>query len=907
MHSSLPNMAVSPFRSTQVGNSIEVAVSDTGCGIPHDQLDRLFERFHRIEASGRSQEGTGIGLALVKELVRLHKGEISVTSEAGQGTTFLVSFPAGKDHLPQENIVSEISTGITPSENAYSIEALALAAGDQSSHANAVAVSAKQAGDRPTVLITDDNSDMLEYIQRLLSEKFEVVTATDGNKAMLQMLDRKPELVISDVMMPGLDGFGFVAAVRSHAALRSVPIILLSARAGDEAKVEGLKSGADDYLVKPFSAKELLVRVENLIRIIKIRLDTEKQFYQLFLQAPAIINVFKGREHVYEVFHPQNRLIFGEVDFTGQKLVDALPEVESQGIIEMLDRVFHTGVTIAKQEMPVTFINKDGKEERHFFNLTYQPWYDLRGNIQGVINFAVDVTTQVLAQHAIRESEQRLRSIITQAPVPMCIFRGQEFVVETANTQMLAFWGKTQDQVLGKSIFEGLPEIKGQGFEDILLNVYTTGERYAAFERPITLLRNGNLEKAYVNFVYQALRENDGTISGITAVAIEITDQVRARQKIEDAEEKARLAIESADLGTYEIDLATDKMHTSPRFNQIWGVADGVSRAELAERIHESDRQVRQQAHAKAQQTGALDYEARINAGEGTVRWVKIKGKVIYDVNSSPLTLLGVVQDITEQKEFSQQLSLQVDQRTIELQRSNQDLQQFAHVTSHDLKEPVRKIKLFSGRLQTEYASILPEKALGFLGKIQQSTDRMFAMIDGVLLYSSLNARQDQPQPVDLNELLTGIETDLEILINQKEATISSARLPVVEGWPVLLYQLFYNLVNNSLKFSKAQVPPVILVDYSSLPAGGIQLTVADNGIGFDQQYASHIFEPFARLNAKDDYEGTGLGLSLCRKIVERHHGSIKVESAIDAGTTFIITLPLKQPRHSLTDENYAY
>lgn len=886
----------------QRGEHVEVAVSDTGCGIANADLEKLFNRFHRVENSvGRSQEGTGIGLALVKELVFLHKGSIAVESEPGHGTTFTVTIPTGKAHLPASHITALTPSGPLSASNAYAVEALGW--GRHSAVRPAVDVHHRAGAGTSfeyTVLVADDNPDMRDYIERLLSEHFTVLTAEDGEDAFSKAIVHKPDLVVCDIMMPRLDGFGLLGRLRSHPELKAVPVIFLSARAGEEAKVQGLNAGADDYLVKPFSARELFVRVSNHIRINQVRRQTEQQFYQLFLQAPAIINVFKGPEHIYEIFHPQNKQIFGDVDYTGMRLTDALPELVQQGIPAMLDRVYQSGQTIVENEMPVMFTGPHGAKERRYFNLTYQPWFDHRGQIQGVLNFAIDVTVQIEAKKAIEKSERNLRSIITQAPVPMCIFRGSTFVVETANTRMLELWGKTEQDATGKPVLEGIPEISGQGFLELLAHVYSTGIRYSAAERPVLLRRGGELEQVFVNFLYEALRDNEGAITGVMAVAIDVTEQVVARRKIEEAEQKARLAIESAALGTYEVDLLTDHLITSPRFNEIWGIREGYQREQLLAHLHPDDRRIRKEAHQLAAVTGSLAYDARVIWDDQSVHWIRVMGNISHDESGRPVTLLGVIQDISEQKRFSEQLHVQVRERTQQLQRSNEDLQQFAHVASHDLKEPVRKIKLFSGRLQAEYAPLLPEKAESFIQKIQQATDRMFAMIDGVLLYSSLNAEQDMHETVDLNQVIDGIESDLEVVMEQKHALIRRGPLPVIHGSGVLLYQLFYNLINNSLKFSRQDAPPVISVfatqtteSTAEMEQGGnVEIVVSDNGIGFDQQHAGRIFETFTRLNRKDDYEGTGLGLALCKKIVERHHGSIRVESEVQVGTSFFISLP---------------
>jgi signal transduction histidine kinase/FixJ family two-component response regulator len=262
-------------RLKAVNGAAELSVHDTGVGIPKHEMPRLFDRFHRIEGQkSRTYEGSGIGLALVQELVKLHSGSIRVESEFDRGTAFTVAIPFGRAHLPADRIGAERNLG-SPAVRADSFvqEALRWLPDAPSSDDRMLMESSVDAGGnaRNRVLIADDNADMRAYLRTLLALGFDVETVSDGEAALKAMRQQKPDLLIADVMMPRLDGMSLVRAIRADAELRDLPIIMLSARAGEESKVEGLRAGVDDYLAKPFSARELIARVAANLKLARVR------------------------------------------------------------------------------------------------------------------------------------------------------------------------------------------------------------------------------------------------------------------------------------------------------------------------------------------------------------------------------------------------------------------------------------------------------------------------------------------------------------------------------------------------------------------------------------------------------------------------------------------------------------
>lgn len=350
---------------------------------------------------------------------------------------------------------------------------------------------------------------------------------------------------------------------------------------------------------------------------------------------------------------------------------------------------------------------------------------------------------------------------------------------------------------------------------------------------------------------------------------------------------------------------------TTDYFNEKWYEITGASKKNIGQSwmaaIHPADIGYCLQTWNESVNKGTLyqiEYRIR-DAKTNGYRWYLGRALPIVNQEGKIIKWFGTSTDIDDQKRAKEKLEELVADRTEELKRSNDDLQQFAHVASHDLKEPLRKMKTFGLRLKEEYSSCLPEKGKTYLEKIEVSATRMTQMIDSVLNYSVVNATEEPLEKVDLNLLIEGIESDLELLIIQKEAKIIYSGLPTVDAIPALIYQLFYNLINNSLKFARESTPSVINITagicdealVSKMPGlrAGIQywdIKITDNGIGFHQDYAEKMFNVFARLNSREKYEGTGLGLALSRKIVHRHKGEIFAKGQEGRGAEFHVILP---------------
>jgi signal transduction histidine kinase len=409
--------------AAEVG-SVRLEVRDTGTGIAAQDLPRLFERFHRIEgARSRSYEGSGIGLALVQELVNLHGGRVVVTSELGVGSTFEVHVPRGTAHLAPERI----RAGRTSSTTLIGAEAYVREAARWAPHAlDPPASSTHEASER--ILFADDNADMREYVARLLGERWHVETVGDGRAALAAIQRNPPDLVLCDVMMPGLDGFALVQAIRADRALRALPIIVLSARAGEEETAKGLLTGANDYISKPFSARELLVRVATHLAVARAAQEMQareralqENFYRHFMQAPFPVCVLRGPEHVVELANPAILSAWGKTSgVIGRSLLTALPELRGQPFIGYLDQVFSSGVAYEGRAEPALLPSgPQGEIQETYYHFVYAPLRGQRGAVEGVLVSAFDVTDVVhgrqaseRARHQAEEAERTQRAVL---------------------------------------------------------------------------------------------------------------------------------------------------------------------------------------------------------------------------------------------------------------------------------------------------------------------------------------------------------------------------------------------------------------------------------------------------------------------------------------------------------------
>lgn len=551
--------------------TVEVSVQDTGVGIPAEDLPHMFERFHQVKGTrGRTSEGTGIGLSLVDELVKLHAGTICVTSTLGHGSTFTISLPLGSAHLPAERITAEKTLPSTVvSASAYVEEALQLLT-EQKAVSGVLTDIPSTARKRPRplvrqrsdmgdqqplarILFADDNADMRAYVSRLLQPDYEIVSVADGKKAWEFVQESQPDLVLADVMMPDMDGFELLHRLRSEPATSRIPVMLLSARAGEEAQIEGLTAGADDYLVKPFSARELLARIEARLEIARLHREAEERvkaerqhLYDLFEQAPAVIVVLRGPDHVFELANPLALRFLGAYrPILGKPAREVLPELASLGFFEVLDAVYQTGQPFQANETLVQFDRAgDGNVVEAYFNLACQPSYTVTNAIDGVLVYANDVTEQVKARAHIDELSRQKDDFISVAShelkTPITSLKGFAQLLE----RRFQHAGDTRSATMLQKMDGQLNKLTSL-VEDLL---------------DATKIESGHLRFHYSSFDYNAL----------IAEIIEETQRITTKHTIaRDLAASVALWADRERIGQVLTNLLTNAIKYSPQANSV--------------------------------------------------------------------------------------------------------------------------------------------------------------------------------------------------------------------------------------------------------------------------------------------------------------------------------------------------
>jgi signal transduction histidine kinase/CheY-like chemotaxis protein len=774
-------------------NEAVLEIADSGVGIPEHELPRIFERFHRVEGgAGRTQEGSGIGLALVQELVKLHGGTIHAASKLGAGTTFCVRVPFGAAHLPAGHIKAPRAIGSTAtSAEAFVQEALRWTPGNAAETSSKLpaliecpAASLSQrfahtAGAR--IVLADDNADMRDYIRELLSLTYSVEAVADGEQALAAVRREQPDLIISDIMMPRIDGLELMKTLRADGQMKDIPIILLSARAGEEAQIEGLEAGADDYLIKPFSARELTARVGAHLALRQARRD---------------------------------------------------------------------------------------------------------------------------AIRAISDSEKRIRELFRQAPGFMCILRGPEHVFEFANDSYRLFVGDRD--LIGKPVRQMFPELQGQGYFELLDQIYRTGEPISGSETLLQLRRtpDGPLESHFVDFIFQPIKDASGTVTGIFVEGFDITSRIAAQRDLRRSEALRQLALDASAMGTFTWYPEQDRTEPDARMLELFGLKAGgelTLASALGSLIHPQDRARYADAVSRAADpagSGQLHEDIRVTRpDDGSQRWLAISGQVFFEGEPPrAVRMIGTAMDISERKRVEEALRLADTQKD-----------EFLAMLAHELRNPLAPISTASALLLR--TANRDERTQFAIEIIKRQTGQLTRLVDDLLDVSRITRGRIalQRQPIDLGHVITQAVETIEPQLREKQhkisVTTSSYQPLYVSGDLTRLVQCMVNVLGNAAKYTD---PGGEIRVATRSEGSSAVIEVNDTGVGINPELLPRIFDLFVQGDRTLDraQSGLGIGLSVVKRLLEMHEGEITARSqGIGCGSTFVIRLPrIARPQTAAPD-----
>jgi PAS domain S-box-containing protein len=569
-------IAVTMREESEPVPTVLVRVEDTGTGIPEEQLASIFERFHRVPgAKGRSIEGTGIGLALVKQLVQLHGGTIEVSSVIDHGSAFTVRIPLGSSHLPQDRVRGPRHLASTATRGDVFVEEvlrwLPSASADPASataEADPLNVGASQR--RPTVLLADDNADMRAYVCRLLGRQYQVLSVEDGETALERILADPPDLVLADVMMPRLDGFGLVQALRRRR--QTIPVILLSARADEESRIEGLERGADDYLIKPFSANELLARVGTHLDLAQVRREAEEtrlrlqHELQLILDhAPSMIWYKDTENRILRV----NRMAADSIGLPKE-------EIEGRPVADLYpadaDRYYQDDLIVIRTGEPKLGIVEPYRlptGERRWIRTDKVPMKNESGTVIGILVFAQDITEQKRADEALFAATAKFESLFHQSGIFAGVMDLDGYLRE-ANDLSVNACGYRRDEVLNRPFWE-TPWWRVS--KEVQATIRRATEQAAAglvFRETLPYWWADGTEHA-VDFALHPIRDQSGRVAFLHPTGIDVTD----RKQAQDALAHQRRLYESILTTTpdlaYVFDLNHRFLYANEGLLKMWG------------------------------------------------------------------------------------------------------------------------------------------------------------------------------------------------------------------------------------------------------------------------------------------------------------------------------------------------
>lgn len=531
------------------------------------------------------------------------------------------------------------------------------------------------------------------------------------------------------------------------------------------------------------------------------------------------------------------------------------------------------------------YIRKD--KRLVWVSISSAPVRDENGKIDFFVTHIQDINKRKNAENRLRESKERFKQLANSIPQLAWIARSDGFIF-WFNQRWYDYTGRTPEEMTGWGWEQILHSSSPSDVMEKWKNFITEGKPY---EMVTSLLGNDGI---YREFLTRSIpiKDKNGNVEQWFGTHTDISDLRKVEKELKDSQEKLNIALENGEIGTWEINIKTGNVILDERTEKMLSVSPGKFEGTIAafeSLIHEEDLTHLRGALDDALHTGQpfeTIYRTRPHNGESN--YISSKAVLTRDTDGKPLNLTGVVFDVTAMKKGAEQVLIKLNE---ELLRSNTDLQQFAYVASHDLQEPLRMVASFTQLLQHRFQDKLGEDGNEYIRYAVEGSKRMYSLLNGLLTFSRIQTKGKEFAQVDMNKILDKVRDNLSLIIEETKAEIKVKKLPVILADESQMIQLTQNLIENSLKFRKG-VPKITIAVKNE--KNEYVFSINDKGIGIEPQYFDRIFRIFQRLHRSEEYGGTGIGLAICRRIVERHGGKIWVESQIGKETTFYFTIPFE-------------
>ena len=568
----------------------------------------------------------------------------------------------------------------------------------------------------------------------------------------------------------------------------------------------------------------------------------------------------------------------------GQRGAECWPEIW-ETVHPMIDKAMAGGDATWCEDILLP-IFRNNQLEDVYWTFSFSKVKDLPGKAGGVLVICSETTEKVHADRRIEktllelaDSESRIRYMLDDAPVSIALFTGQDFIIESANKQAMKEWNKGEE-VIGKPLALVSPELSGQPFFKLLKNVLDTGLPYYGNEVRGLLKQNHKLEEFYANFVYQPMKDENGKTKSILMVANVITEQVVARKKVEQAEEMLRLSIESANVGTWRLDIESNTFLVSPRMKELFGYTseEEVTLADTLDQVHEDYRQQVAEAVMKSIETGK-DFSVEhpiVGRDHQNTRWVRALGRLYPMEPGHPAHFSGMILDITEQKQD-------------EIRKND-----FIGMVSHELKTPLTSLNGYLQLMMLKSKAPNDQFIASCLSKANVQVKKMSSMINGFLNLSRLESGKIylEMEHFDLGQLIREMIEETNPTLHQHTISLSFCTAVIVHADRDKIGSVVSNLLSNAVKYSPKGKLIEVSCEVMDLTA---KISIRDEGMGIKPQSLAKLFERFFRVETKhtENISGFGIGLYLCSEILAHHQGKIWVESEVGVGSTFHFSLPL--------------